>query len=122
MPEARFDLQVVTPLFLAGANQREIDIPAYSQKQGEKTKAWEFVPEIRPPSFRGLMRYWLRAAVAGLASAQSVGLEDVRDFESYIFGATDQGSAVQVRIKTLSETVKKFKKEGRAIASKFGGR
>lgn len=39
-------LETVTPLFLGGAEPR--DKP----------------PELRPPAFRGAMRYWLRAKVA----------------------------------------------------------
>jgi CRISPR-associated protein Cmr1 len=114
MPEVTFDLQVVTPLFLAGVNQQEIEIPEFDQKPGERAQAWELIPEIRAPSFRGLMRYWLRAAVAGLTNAQPVELKDVRDFERYIFGATDEGSSVQVRVKTILESTEKFEKEGRS--------
>jgi CRISPR-associated protein Cmr1 len=40
-------LETVTPLFLGGADPRG-------------------APELRPPPFRGAMRYWLRAALGGL--------------------------------------------------------
>ena len=46
MQEVTFDVQTVTPLFLAGADQA--------------------TAELRAPSFRGEMRYWLRALVGGL--------------------------------------------------------
>lgn len=39
-------LQTVTPLFLGGANPDE-------------------GPELRPASVRGVLRYWLRAALGG---------------------------------------------------------
>lgn len=41
MPSITFNLETVTPLFLAGANQTEA--------------------ELRPPAFRGALRYWFRA-------------------------------------------------------------
>jgi len=40
-------LETVTPLFLGGADPRG-------------------APELRPPAFRGAMRYWLRAALGEL--------------------------------------------------------
>ena len=40
-------LETVTPPFLGGADPRG-------------------APELRPPAFRGAMRYWLRAALGGL--------------------------------------------------------
>ena len=42
MQEVIFDLQTITPLFLAGADQQ--------------------AAELRAPSFRGVMRYWLSGA------------------------------------------------------------
>ena len=77
MPEAIFDLQVVTPLFLAGANQQEYELERNNKKPEQPIRALGIAPEFRPPSFRGLMRYWLRTAVAGLANAQPIELEDV---------------------------------------------
>lgn len=44
-------LETVTPLFLGGADPR-----------GE--------PELRPPAFRGTLRYWLRAALGDNAVAR----------------------------------------------------
>jgi CRISPR-associated protein Cmr1 len=40
-------LETVTPVFLGGADPRG-------------------APELRPPAFRGAMRYWLRAALGGV--------------------------------------------------------
>jgi CRISPR-associated protein Cmr1 len=39
-------LETVTPLFLGGADPRG-------------------APELRPPAFRGAMRYWLRELIEG---------------------------------------------------------
>src|SRR6266851_1615434 len=126
MPKATFDLQVVTPLFLAGANQREYELEGNDKRPEQPTHAWGIVPELRSSSFRGLMRYWLRTAVAGVKSAQSIGLEQVRDIEKYIFGSTDQGSAVQVRItnipENIEEFIEKFEKEGGYSQGKISGK
>lgn len=73
MQEVTFDVQTVTPLFLAGADQT--------------------TAELRIPSFRGVMRYWLRALVGGAKS-----LDEVADVEDKVFGATDRGSAVQMKM------------------------
>ncbi|MCX7683492.1 MAG: type III-B CRISPR module RAMP protein Cmr1 [Anaerolineae bacterium] len=44
MHEVRVRLETVTPVFLGGAD------PCGA-------------PELRPPAFRGALRYWLRAAI-----------------------------------------------------------
>jgi CRISPR-associated protein Cmr1 len=79
-PELTVALETVTPLFLAGAHPR-----------GD--------PELRPPAFRGAMRYWLRAALGGVLSDD---LEAMREREAEVFGRTEEksarGSAVSVRI------------------------
>ena len=46
MKRLTFKLQVVTPLFLSGANQQ--------------------VAELRPPSIRGALRFWFRAMMGGV--------------------------------------------------------
>ncbi|MCS7062140.1 MAG: type III-B CRISPR module RAMP protein Cmr1, partial [Anaerolineae bacterium] len=68
-------LETVTPLFLGGANPRA-------------------APELRPPSFRGVMRYWLRALV-GAAGEQAM-----REQENRLFGVVgDQASAGAVSLR-----------------------
>src|SRR5258708_38412924 len=81
MPEARFDLQGVTPLFLAGANQQEYELEGNDKRPEQPTHAWGIAPELRSSSFRGVMRYWVRTAVTRLADIRSIGLEKVRDLE-----------------------------------------
>ena len=66
-------LETVTPLFLGGAEPRK-------------------TPEIRAPSMRGALRYWLRAALGGS------NLSDLKVAESQVFGDTTDGSAVVVRV------------------------
>lgn len=88
MPEATFEIQTVTPLFLAGADQN--------------------TAEIRAPSFRGEMRYWLRALIGGLAGTNDEGLIKVNNAEAAVFGTTDIGSALQVRVSQPSGKLSQF--------------
>ncbi len=71
----------MTPLFLAGA-----------EPHGE--------PELRPPSFRGALRYWLRAALGGVLGDDP---DMVARAEAAVFGSTrpEWGGAgtVTVRIR-----------------------
>lgn len=64
--QVRVQLETVTPLFLGGADPR-----------GE--------PELRPPAFRGAMRYWFRAALGGVIGDS---FEDIQKVEGQIFGST----------------------------------
>jgi CRISPR-associated protein Cmr1 len=74
-------LEAVTPLFLAGAEPR-----------GQ--------PELRPPAFRGALRYWLRAALGGVLGDDA---EKVARAEAAVFGSTNPewggAGAVTVRIR-----------------------
>ena len=70
-------LETVTPLFLGGAVPSE-------------------APELRPSSFRGVMRYWLRAAVGGILGDRS--LKDLHKAEDAVFGSTGRASPVEVRL------------------------
>lgn len=99
MLEAKFTLRTLTPLFLAGADQ---------------TKA-----ELRPPTFRGLMRYWQRALIGGLVGTNARGLEQVMEAESALFGATDTGSAVAVKVSAPSNEPKEFTEQ---ISVRVGGK
>ncbi|HET8913929.1 MAG TPA: type III-B CRISPR module RAMP protein Cmr1 [Ktedonobacteraceae bacterium] len=79
-----FTLQTLTPLFLAGANQQ--------------------TAELRPPSFRGLMRYWQRALVGGLVGTENTGIKQVIEQEGQVFGTTESGSPVRLRLKKTPRT------------------
>lgn len=91
MIQVTFTLRTLTPLFLAGADQ---------------TRA-----ELRAPAFRGLMRYWYRALVSGLVGANQRTLPQVMEAETAVFGATDTGSAVSIRVSDSSKDPQRFKKE-----------
>jgi len=75
MLELKVTLETVTPLFLGGADNRQ--------------------PEIRPPSVRGQLRYWLRAALGTIVGDDLTALKQA---ESEVFGSTDGTGAVGVRV------------------------
>jgi CRISPR-associated protein Cmr1 len=109
MQEVTFTLQTITPMFLAGADYKSISIPPKRQ-QGKRTYAtqgWDLQAEIRSSSFRGLMRYWQRTAINGLGD----NFRDIMHFEQSIFGTTDQGSAINVRIANISKKAERFEKD-----------
>jgi CRISPR-associated protein Cmr1 len=96
MEEVLFTLRTVTPMFLTGADQE--------------------TAELRAPTFRGLMRYWQRALLGGLVGTQNV--EKVKKAETAIFGATDKGSAVIVKVSEASQEPREFTE---AISIRVGG-
>jgi CRISPR-associated protein Cmr1 len=77
MNELTLTLETVTPLFLGGAERRG-------------------APELRPPAFRGAMRYWLRAALGGVIGDSN--LDELHRLENAVFGSTDYGSPIQLRL------------------------
>ena len=77
-------LETVTPLFLGGADGKS---------------------ELRPPPFRGLMRYWFRALVGGVVSDTNEALKQIKQKEAEVFGSPDEKhgqSAVWVRLNELN--------------------
>jgi CRISPR-associated protein Cmr1 len=71
-------LETVTPLFLGGAELRG-------------------TPELRPPTIRGVLRYWLRAALGGVIGDDN--LAGLHRLESAVFGSTDSGSPIYIRLR-----------------------
>jgi len=69
-------LELITPLFLGGSNPR-----------GE--------PELRASSFRGALRFWLRALLGGVLGDRP---DKIFQRESQVFGSTDHASPVVVRL------------------------
>ncbi len=94
MKQVTFTLRTLTPLFLAGADQSQA--------------------ELRAPTFRGLMRYWYRAALGGLVGANERNLRQIMEAETAVFGATDTGSAISTRIDGVSKDPQRFQKESYA--------
>jgi CRISPR-associated protein Cmr1 len=90
MPSISFELETITPLFLGGAEQTEA--------------------ELRPPAFRGVLRYWFRAMAASLVS-----LNKVKEWENKIFGTTDAGGKVIIRVQAEEFVSTKFMKRDREL-------
>ena len=63
--EAKY--KIVTPLFMSGANQEEA--------------------ELRPPSFKGVLRYWYRAIVL----SEYKDWKKVQEAEEKLFGSSEKG-------------------------------
>jgi CRISPR-associated protein Cmr1 len=75
MPSITFDLETVTPLFLSGADQT--------------------TAELRPPAFRGALRYWFRAIASTV-----VPFAEVQKWEKKVFGSNDNSGAVVIRVQS----------------------
>ncbi len=100
MLQVTFHVKTITPLFIAGADQT--------------------TAELRAPTFRGLMRYWYRALIGGIVGADERSLPKVMEEETKLFGATDTGSAITVRVSTASKVPQTFKKESYSRANVSG--
>ena len=74
MRTLKFKLEVITPMFIAGADQHQ--------------------PEIRPPSIRGALRFWFRAMMGGVLGGD---WRKVKEKEDEIFGSTDVASRIKIR-------------------------
>ena len=77
MPTTQLKLETVTPMFLRGADNR--------------------TPELRPPAFKALFRYWWRAAQVNTKSG------DLRDQEGKRFGNTKRKSPLLIHISGVEE-------------------
>ncbi len=93
MNQAEYDCEVLTPLFLGGADPRNEP------------------PELRVPSLLGALRYWYRALVGG--SSLYIDVDAVKSEEQNVFGSSDTGSAIAIRVSyegdLSSDTYKKDK-------------
>ncbi|RMF60003.1 MAG: type III-B CRISPR module RAMP protein Cmr1 [Calditrichaeota bacterium] len=63
MKRMTFHCETITPMFLAGADGR--------------------TPELRPPSIKGMLRFWWRAI-------RATEVESLREDEAYIFGSSNE--------------------------------
>lgn len=69
-----FECEVITPMFLSGANQNEC--------------------ELRPASIKGALRFWWRA-ICGINYGD---LEELKKAESDLFGSTEKKSKLKIQI------------------------
>lgn len=101
------ELETVTPLFLGGA---------YPHRE----------PELRAPTFRGAMRYWLRAALGGVYGDDDDGLAAVRKAEAQVFGSTEQkwggASAITVLVRGDLSDPEPFERGKTVWVNKHGKR
>lgn len=88
MDKVSFELEVVTPLFLGGADGR--------------------TPELRPPSIRGAMRFWFRAMMGGIVGGD---VNVLRKLESDVFGSTDKASYFNLSLRGVSVSKTIFSKD-----------
>lgn len=103
MPQIKLECQVLTPLFLGGADSR-------------------LNPELRAPSIRGAMRYWYRALLGGSTFIRGKDeLLTLRENEARVFGTTEHSSAVTVRVTYDTEPVRASFQKDRAIRTSDGG-
>ena len=81
----RFSVRIVTPAFSYGA----------ASSSAPK-------PEIRPPSIKGLIRWWFRTSANGtllhLGATPEESLKCVRKMEDLLFGSTERGSPFRLRV------------------------
>ncbi len=75
MDKVSFELEVVTPLFLGGADGK--------------------TAELRPPSIRGAMRFWFRAMMGRIVGGD---IKAMKELEADVFGDTDKASSVILRL------------------------
>jgi CRISPR-associated protein Cmr6 len=80
LAQANYTLELVTPAFLAGAAQERDDC------------------ELRSATLRGLLRWWWRTLHAGYVDVRAL-----RDLEAAVWGDTEAGGAVQVRVERLGD-------------------
>lgn len=76
MRRTTLHLEIVTPCFLAGANQKA-------------------APEWRAASIRGQLRWWFRAVAGGVLGG---GLEATKKAEAEVFGSTARRSSLRVSV------------------------
>ncbi|MBF0101673.1 MAG: type III-B CRISPR module RAMP protein Cmr1 [Desulfobacterales bacterium] len=75
--EKEFEVEVVTPLFLGGADTKKA--------------------ELRIPSFKGALRFWWRVIYG------SDDIEDMKKREDEIFGSTDRKTSFDLKIYSMTD-------------------
>lgn len=102
MKQNTYELEVLTPLFMGGSESR-------------------LRPELRSPSLRGALRSWYRALAVGTVIVSPGNRDAVNKEETRVFGSTESGSPVSVRLTPLAEPVIETFKKQRAIRTPDGG-
>lgn len=84
MVRCTFEVEVLTPLVIAGADNRNPDL----RSEG-----------LRPSSLRGVMRWWFRAAIGRLIPS----FAELKKIEGLVFRTTGHSSPLRVRTYWVSE-------------------
>lgn len=85
MKKAVFECEVVTPMFMAGADRNKV--------------------ELRPSEFKGMMRFWWRAA------SSITDISELKKEESFLFGASEKGigkGKINIRLKYNKQELEKL--------------
>ncbi|MCF7859656.1 MAG: type III-B CRISPR module RAMP protein Cmr1 [Candidatus Cloacimonetes bacterium] len=80
MERVIFKCEVITPMFLAGADGK--------------------TPELRPPSIKGALRFWWRALYGNLS------LKELKETEADIFGGSEKSEGKSLVIIGIKKTLK----------------
>ncbi|RMG26606.1 MAG: type III-B CRISPR module RAMP protein Cmr1 [Methanobacteriota archaeon] len=98
MHKFTIDFEIVTPMFIAGSNQK--------------------TAEFRLPSFKGSLRFWWRA----VAFAKLKSLEQLKEKEDFIFGSTNNASRIHLNLESYrqGQTRVNFKNKGGLVYLGYG--
>ncbi len=98
MKKVTFEIETITPMFIAGAEQGKA--------------------ELRAASIKGLLRFWWRALQAGTK------IDELKREENKIFGSSDEGigaSKFSIRVtQPDKQSLPDFKKETKGMADPVG--
>ena len=102
MHSITFELETITPMFMAGADGEQF--------------------ELRPPSLKGDLRFWWRAYYWG-KTPKSVTIDEIHTEEGKIFGTTANGGrksgfALQIHHQKLNPTMSKFPNHPISVVSR----
>lgn len=84
MKKRVFHLELISPMAMGGAETRKRDTCA----------EWG----LRPPSIKGIMRYWFRALAGGVMGTTVENVKRLLEWEKAIFGSTERGSTFRIRV------------------------
>ena len=94
--KVELELENVTPLFIAGADQRNVE------NEG-----------LRTPSLRGLLRWWFRAIMGGvLFSSGHLSINEVKNKEEEVWGNTTAQSKVLINVLTITTRMGEVERKG----------
>jgi len=92
LEEKQYELEVITPMFLGGADTKKV--------------------ELRVPPFKGMLRFWWRA----ISSINNI--EDLYKKESEIFGNTDKKSKISLKTNFSDTNISKDLFKGKKFTVK----